>query len=449
MGSYDSDSSGEDQDFTETNVLLGYTSKDAGSETVSRLGGRPDWLVADKPPTAALARCKVCKDLTVLLLQLNGELPERFPGHERRIYVFACRKKSCRRQAGSIRAIRGLRVSAAAAAAAAAAAEKKVAAERQKVAAAKEASKPVTSTGLGESLFGVKAPSGGANPFAAPGANPFSSAPQASAANPFSTKPQAPEPAKEEKQKENAQKEEPKATKSAAELPQTFAEKLALNNPQAPSGPPPPPEPWPAESEPGQPRPYPVSWIAEAEYETLDPTPMPSVPTGPTVMELDEEAAGGGSSSGGGKGKEDKEVFESSMDTDFQKFADRVGQNPDQVIRYEYAGAPLLYSRGDDVGRALGAADDEEDGGRKIKAAGGMPPCANCGAARVFEVQLTPQAIADLEAGGEDGLDGMDWGTVIVGVCSRDCQERAAGDGETGYLEEWVGVQWEELMVKR
>ncbi|KAL8369657.1 hypothetical protein RB595_000136 [Gaeumannomyces hyphopodioides] len=439
MGSYDSDSSGEDQNFTETNVLLGYTSKDAGSETVSRLGGRPEWLAADKPPTAALARCKVCKDLTVLLLQLNGELPERFPGHERRIYVFACRKKSCRRQAGSIRAVRGLRVSGAAAAA-----EKKQAAEKQKAAAAaaKEASKPVASTGLGESLFGVKAPSSGANPFAAPGANPFSSAPQASAANPFSTKPQAPEPAKEEKQKEEEQQGESKTTNSVAELPQTFAEKLALNNPQA-SAPPPPPEPWPAESEPGQPRPYPVSWIAEAEYETLDPTPMPSVPTGPTAMELDEEATGGSSS--GGKGKEDKEVFESSMDTDFQKFADRVGQNPDQVIRYEYAGSPLLYSRGDDVGRALGPAED----GRTVRGAGGMPPCANCGAARVFEVQLTPQAIADLEAGGEDGLDGMDWGTIIVGVCSRDCQERTASDGEAGYLEEWAGVQWEELMVKR
>ncbi|KLU90963.1 hypothetical protein MAPG_09488 [Magnaporthiopsis poae ATCC 64411] len=365
MVSYDSDSSGEDEQFTETNVLLGYTSKDAGSETVSRLGGRPDWLVADKPPTAALARCKVCKDLTVLLLQLNGELPERFPGHERRLYVFACRKKSCRRQAGSVRAIRGLKVSGEAAAAA----ERKQAAEKQKAAAAKEASKPVASTGLGESLFGVKAPAGGAggvNPFAAPapGANPFSSAPQASAANPFSTKPAG----EGKKQKEEEQKkEESKTEKAAAELPQTFAEKLALNNPQV-SGPPPAPEPWPAESEPGQPRPYPVSWIAEAEYETLDPWPMPAVPTGPTAMELDEEEVGSGSGGKGkGKGKEDKE------------------------------------------------------------------------------------AIVDLEDGDEDAdvLDGMDWGTIIVGVCSRDCQERTVGDGEAGYLEEWAGVQWEELMVKR
>jgi pre-rRNA-processing protein TSR4 len=49
----------------------------------------------------------------------------------------------------------------------------------------------------------------------------------------------------------------------------------------------------------------------------------------------------------------------------------------------------------------------------------------------------------------EDGLDGMDWGTVIVGVCERDCQERGVEAREAGYLEEWVGVQWEELTMKR
>lgn len=36
---YDSDSS--DGEYTETNVLLGYTSKDADEDTISRLGGVP------------------------------------------------------------------------------------------------------------------------------------------------------------------------------------------------------------------------------------------------------------------------------------------------------------------------------------------------------------------------------------------------------------------------
>lgn len=42
MAPYDSDSSaGEEDDFTETNVLLGYASRDAGDDFISRLGGRP------------------------------------------------------------------------------------------------------------------------------------------------------------------------------------------------------------------------------------------------------------------------------------------------------------------------------------------------------------------------------------------------------------------------
>lgn len=36
---YDSDSS--DGEYEETNVLLGYASKEAGDDTISRLGGRP------------------------------------------------------------------------------------------------------------------------------------------------------------------------------------------------------------------------------------------------------------------------------------------------------------------------------------------------------------------------------------------------------------------------
>lgn len=42
MAPYDSDSSGgEDNDYTETNVLLGYASKEAADDTISCLGGQP------------------------------------------------------------------------------------------------------------------------------------------------------------------------------------------------------------------------------------------------------------------------------------------------------------------------------------------------------------------------------------------------------------------------
>jgi len=40
MASYDSDSS-DDENYTETTVLLGYASKDPTDDTVSQLGGYP------------------------------------------------------------------------------------------------------------------------------------------------------------------------------------------------------------------------------------------------------------------------------------------------------------------------------------------------------------------------------------------------------------------------
>jgi pre-rRNA-processing protein TSR4 len=157
-------------------------------------------------------------------------------------------------------------------------------------------------------------------------------------------------------------------------------------------------------------------------------------------MDLDGADEAGSS---GGAGKEDKQVYESTMDSAFQKFADRVGQNPEQCIRYEYGGSPLLYAKGDEVAKIFG---DSQEG--KVRSAKSVPRCANCGAGRIFEVQLMPHAIEQLESE-EDGLDGMDWGTVVVAVCEKDCVERGQKTGEAGYLEEWAGVQWEELTVKR
>jgi len=43
----------------------------------------------------------------------------------------------------------------------------------------------------------------------------------------------------------------------------------------------------------------------------------------------------------------------------------------------------------------------------------------------------------------------MEWGTIIVGVCEKDCVPRQTGNGEAGYLEEWAGVQWEELTKQK
>jgi len=290
--------------------------------------------------------------------------------------------------------------------------------------------------GIGEALFGVKpaAAAARANPFAtsssaAASVNPF--APKATQSTNSFSKQQPSPPAEAPKP---ASPEPLPESDIAKDLPKTFAETLSLNNPQT-HGPPQTPEPWPEES--AQPEPYPVRWLADAEFEIIEPIEMPT-----QKMEIDTSDA-----TGSGGGKEDKEVYESVMDTTFQKFADRVGENPDQCIRYEYAGQPLLYSKTDAVGTLLHVASDRNV---KVTTSGskGFPRCGNCGAGRVFEVQLTPHAIEELEID-EDSLDGMDWGTVIVGVCEKDCQQRGVAAGEAGYVEEWAGVQWEELSAKR
>ncbi|KAL6870317.1 programmed cell death protein 2 [Trichoderma novae-zelandiae] len=412
MADYASDSS--EGEFTETNVLLGYASKEADEDTISKLGGTPDWLDAGKPPSAALARCKVCKDLMALLLQLNGELPEKFPSHERRLYVFACRRATCRRKAGSVRALRGVRVWKDAAETTAGVEKKK--AETKSEPEEKKKKEEEDGPRLGESLFGAKPLgqaggnpfSSGANPFSSGSSNPFSTT--SSSSNPFSSQPAKPAAAPAER---------PAATSAAAaastNLSKTFAETLALNT--TPASPPPPPEPWPEKD--AQPTPYPTLYLADADYETLDPSST-KLPANVTIADADAPEPSA----------LDREAFESAMDATFQKFADRMAQNPEQCIRYEFGGAPLLYSKSDAVGELLTKRT--------------MPGCPNCGGRRTFEVQLTPNAITELEEG-DLSLDGMEWGTIIVGVCERDCSLRHVGVEEAGYLEEWAGVQWEEL----
>lgn len=55
-----------------------------------------------------------------------------------------------------------------------------------------------------------------------------------------------------------------------------------------------------------------------------------------------------------------------------------------------------------------------------------------------------PNLIYELEKDDEDAMkidgSGMEWGTIIVGTCERNCGE----EGLVAFRKEWVGVQWEE-----
>jgi len=351
-----------------------------------------------------------------LLLQLNGDMPEQFPGHERRLYIFGCKRKPCGRKEGSIRGIRGIRV-----AAGSSSQQKKPAAKTEENTAPKQ-----PQINLGETLFGVAGPGASskpANPFStsSSGPNPFSTSSVVAPGNPFSGSSLAAKP--------------PQQPTPTTQLAESFADKVRLNTPEPSSAPAKPHEPWPSNSD--CPPPYPKYYL-DAEYETLDADPAPVPQEANTTVDMEVD---------GGSGGNEKDLFESSMDKAFQKFADRVAQNAEQALRYEFKGQPLLYNKDDPVGKALGP-HLQHNANAKVQTSraggSGMPRCQNCGGERVFEAQLMPQAIAELEAE-EMGLEGMEWGTVILGTCAKDCADQSVKEGEVGYLEEWIGVQWEEL----
>ena len=422
MSGYDSDSSGADD--VETNVLLGYASKEATSDDFSQLGGHPTWLDGKTAPDGALAKCKICNSLMSLIIQLNADLPDRYPGHERRLYVWTCRRKACRRMDGSVRAIRAVQYLPS---------SHKASIQPDQPLKCSPAAISQPAASLGETLFGVgSARQTQANPFASPQSS------NAQQLNPFAA---TSSPSLEPVQK----------TGGTSDLPQTFAEKARLASPRSgPSAPKAygPQLPWPSQSE--FPEPFPAYHVdADKEYLDAEANVVPS------NARLDPNALDGEGSSG--SAADEKAAFESTMDRTFQRFADRLAQNPEQVLRYEIGGQPLLYSATDAVGRLISAATQNFN--KKVQIVSGnnsngtevlakVPRCKNCNSARLFELQLTPHAIIELEQ--EDmSLDGMDWGTILVAVCSADCKPEMSEDGGVGYVEEWVGVQWEELTEKR
>lgn len=120
-------------------------------------------------------------------------------------------------------------------------------------------------------------------------------------------------------------------------------------------------------------------------------------------------------------------IAEAVSDPIFSKFASLVQHNPDQVLRYERPLKIVPYSN-DEIYRVFinpsEIPDSEISGGR-----------------RIFELQLMPHLISELET--DDQLvDGMEWGTIVVATSEDDDIPDLDDDG-VGYVQEWVGVQWE------
>lgn len=409
MANYDSDSSEGELDGR-TNVTLGYATDEPTGDEVSHAGGHPTWLDSSAKPSANLAKCKVCKDNMSLLLQLQADLQQHFPSDERRLHVWCCRKKQCSKKPGSVRTFR----------------------EVKKAKTVKNATKPARETqqkaspaqDLGNQLFG-----GSSTQTSGVNYNPFStSSTLQTNGNPF-----ADLAAKPPQQPVNA-------PTSSQPLAQSFAEKLKISSTsREPATAQPAPEPWPSESD--FPTPFP-SFYLDAESEYLEPDPEP--PSGPSNSRPRIEDAEDTPSSSA----VDKDLYESPHDKTFDHFTRILSQNSEQILRYEFRGTPLLYSSTDAVATHFVLPGHHLHS--KVKSSGpvkGIPSCQYCGSARVFEMQLVPYLIYELEKDNEeamrlDGGEGMEWGTIIVGTCGKNCGDDK--EGKIEFKEEWVGVQWEE-----
>ena len=390
-----------------------------------------------------------------LLLQLNGELPETFPGHERRLWLWGCRRKACRRKSGSLRALRGVRATIEATSDTGGAARLDETGGQTPVA---DGIRSQQQKDLGAALFGGKPASGleSGNPFAT-GGNPFSaSSKQAPNSDAFSN------PAARTK---TASQPAPfySTASTTKDLPQTFAEKARVDSSSTPAGPVRrqkaiPNIPWPPPST-FQPS-YPIYNLdAEPEYVSPEPQQKHSAAHDATTTNLLHSFNQGELVISPRPESSEEDLPDDAYDKAFARFASVLAQNPEQVLRYQFDGIPLLYSTTDAVGRLLAPTMRHQSPQTKVQTVARVageevvsriPRCGCCGADRVFELQLTPHAIVELEAEDPDGgVEGMEWGTIILGVCSRDCLGDAAWNGgETRYAEEWVGVQWEEVVTR-
>ncbi|KIY73870.1 hypothetical protein CYLTODRAFT_364813 [Cylindrobasidium torrendii FP15055 ss-10] len=443
-----SDSDDESPSEVETSVTLGVPDGpldapvDAADAAVSRIGGLPAFLVSPEPSISS-SSCKVCHKSMELLVQMW--CPMEDSPLDRAMYVWGCSSSACQKKPGSVRAWRGIRYNSEYAVKL----EKKLAQRREREAAKAKAQEKKT----------VPAP------------NPFSmSTGPAAASNPFSLGNQIfgatgqPEheshaPIVAEEDSGDVDDVDDGASDTGSDSSEhSLVTALATTTLED--------SPW--KSAPH----YPPQYMSiDAEY--IVPETKPKYPSAADVLDAADDA------NDNDKGTSWKsEAYENSLDIDqiFDRFSKRVQSEPEQCVRYDLGGIPLMFSKGASFDvvfppppaeTVFSVTRGDFKASRPAKreyTSANIPPCPSCSGPRVFECQLMPNLInvlRDISADRtaklsdderrklvEEELKGtateksMDWGTVVVFSCKNDCG--ADKQKKYGWCEEHVLVQWDE-----
>lgn len=178
--------------------------------------------------------------------------------------------------------------------------------------------------------------------------------------------------------------------------------------------------------------------------------------------DVSEESEGG--ATWGGEAYE-KASLPKGVDKAFQKFTERVQAWPDQCVRYDFPGIPLLFSYSDATAQQLLPVNTKQHSKHTTPSAHRIPRCPACKGPRGFEFQLMPNLLSLLAVTSQKYLSaeekaslksrkgadqfniGMEWGTILVYSCVEDCFGRNAekDDGSrVKYFEEVALVQFED-----
>ncbi|KAI9464561.1 programmed cell death protein 2 [Lactarius psammicola] len=443
-----SDSDEDDLSKVETSVLLGIpdgaieSPSDLKDAAVSRIGGLPALLSPRALPDSS--HCRHCENPMELLVQLWAPLQDS--PYDRAVYVWGCANSGCQRMPGSVRAWRGLRYNEDYAFKL----ERKFARKRLHGAAQSELDAHTTYQTVNP--FAMSGDINNKSNFGI-GSDVFDSVAQPGPPGAITSQVSGSE-------EENADSDGETASTSSSKSLVVALASATLTDSSWTSSPL-----------------YAPQYLSTISEYIPCPKKIPDQHTAGAVADVraDQQESHTWSS----------EKYENSMRTDhvFDRFNERATHEPQQCVRYDLGGTPMPFAD-DDLYKQLfplspgisGLAtvtksvfNARHPSPRRGYDVASIPSCSHCGSRRVFECPnyakfdkhtsaqdpaliVIVAATTDEERKevvrkllkGEAHGRGMEWGTILVFSCEKDCCLGPGNkDKQDVWSEELVLVQWD------